>query len=276
MTDKRLAVLGGGSMGLAIATQLADSQFDSANIAVSTNTPASAARVAENHGWAAVAKEDSASANSLVAENADVILLAVKPAYVVEVLREIAPVLKPGALVVSVAAGITIASMEAALPAGTAVVRTMPNTPSSIGEGMTGIVRGSSVSDSQFHAASEMFLAVGDILVVEESMIDALSTVSGSGPAYVYLFAEKLIAAAEHLGFSSEDAARLVKQTFLGASLLMSESNAEPSELRRGVTSPNGTTMQAIARFEAGGLDETFVAAVESALARAREIAAGN
>jgi pyrroline-5-carboxylate reductase len=275
MTDKRLAVLGGGSMGLAIATQLADSQFDSANISVSTNSAESALRVAENHGWAAVAKADTANANALVAEGADVVLVSVKPAYVAEVLGEIASVLKPGALVVSVAAGITLATMEAVLPAGTAVVRTMPNTPSSIGEGMTGLVRGSSVTDAQFHAASEMFLAVGDILVVEESMIDALSTISGSGPAYVYLFAEKLIAAAEHLGFSSEDAALLVKQTFLGASLLMSESNDEPSELRRRVTSPNGTTMQAIAKFEAGGMDATFVAAVESALNRAKEIAAG-
>ena len=262
-------------MGLAIATQLADSQFDSANISVSTNSAESALRVAENHGWAAVAKADTANANALVAEGADVVLVSVKPAYVAEVLGEIASVLKPGALVVSVAAGITLATMEAALPAGTAVVRTMPNTPSSIGEGMTGLVRGSNVTDAQFHAASEMFLAVGDILVVEESMIDALSTISGSGPAYVYLFAEKLIAAAEHLGFSSEDAARLVKQTFLGASLLMSESNDEPSELRRRVTSPNGTTMQAIAKFEAGGLDATFVAAVEAALNRAKEIAAG-
>jgi pyrroline-5-carboxylate reductase len=191
---------------------------------------------------------------------------------ILETLKEVSAVLKPNCLVVSVAAGITTAAMEQQLSGNAAVVRAMPNTPSVVGLGVTGISKGSKVSDEQLDLAVKLFSSVGKVLVVDESKIDALSTISGSGPAYVFYFAEKLIAAAKSLGFSEHEASLMVKETFLGSATLLATSTSSPEELRQQVTSPNGTTMQATGRFDAADLEKVFIEATEAALARAKEL----
>lgn len=279
MDIKRIAILGSGSMGTAILSGLLASGFDSAAVTVSTKSKASADKLADQLGVLAYSLEaDSdanASANIKAVRGADVVLVAVKPGYVVETLREVSADLVGGALVISVAAGITTKSMQDALPHGVRVVRAMPNTPAIVGRAVTGIAPGAEATEADLNRAIELFETVGSVAVIDESQIDALSTISGSGPAYVFYFMEQLTAAAIHHGFTHEQADLLVQQTFLGAAELVLATGSEPAQLRRQVTSPNGTTERAIATFDEAKLRDVFIAATEAALARAREIAAG-
>lgn len=263
-------------MGTAILDGLIASGLDAANISVSTNTAASALAIENKHGVAAFSLEEDSVNNLAAIDEADVIIMATKPYLITEVLESlVAPQLKPSALIISVAAGITTANMEAALKLGNPVVRAMPNTPAIVGRALTGIALGSRATETHQILAEELFATVGKTLVVDESRIDALSTISGSGPAYVFFLIEQFVAAAKHQGFSDDEAKLLVNETFLGATELLVASGKEPADLRRQVTSPNGTTMQAIARMEKSNLDQMFIEATDAALARAREIAAG-
>ena len=272
MENTRIAILGTGSMGKAILSGLVAAGTSPANIRVTTKSQSSAQALATSHGIKATALESDSAANSLAAKDADLVILAVKPNMILETLKEVASVLKPNCLVVSVAAGITTQAMEEALSGNQAVVRAMPNTPSVVGLGVTGISKGSNVSAEQLDIAVKLFSSVGKVLVVDESKIDALSTISGSGPAYVFYFAEKLITAAKSLGFSDSEASMMVKETFLGSATLLATSASSPVELRQQVTSPNGTTMQATGRFDAADLEKVFIEATEAALARAKEL----
>ena len=267
-------------MGTAILDGLIASGLSPDKIKVSTKTAASAAKLANRHTVSAFSIEElgqAEDANLAAAADADVIIVAVKPAYVIETLEHLrAPQLKADALVISVAAGITTDAMQAALPQGNAVIRAMPNTPAIVGRAMTGIALGSRATSENSELAEQLFATVGKTLVVEENRIDALSTISGSGPAYVFLLVQEFVKAAQHHGFTAEEAILLVNETFLGATELLVASGKDPAELRRQVTSPNGTTMQAIARMQAANLHQMFIEATDAALARAKEIAAGN
>jgi pyrroline-5-carboxylate reductase len=272
METKQIAIIGTGSMGKAILSGLLAAGTSPANIRVTTKSKASAEAISSNYGVQASAQESDSATNTSAVKDADLVILAVKPNMILETLEEIALALKPNCLVVSVAAGITTASMEEAISGEASVVRAMPNTPSVLGLGVTGISKGSNVSSEQLDLAVELFSSVGKVLVVEESKIDALSTISGSGPAYVFYFAEKLINAAKALGFSDQEASRMVKETFLGSSTLLATSPDSPEQLRKQVTSPNGTTMQATGRFDEADLEKIFIEATEAALARAKEL----
>jgi len=263
-------------MGTAILDGLIASGTDVANISVSTKTAASALAIFEKHRVATFSLEESVANNLATVDRADVIIVATKPYLITEVLEELVePHLKPGALIISVAAGITTQTMESALPLGNPVVRAMPNTPAIVGRAVTGIAAGARATEEHLKLAEELFATVGKTVVVDEDRIDALSTISGSGPAYVFFLIEQFIAAAKHQGFTDEEAKLLVNETFLGATELLVASGKAPAELRRQVTSPNGTTMQAIARMQEANLDQMFIEATDAALARAREIAAG-
>ena len=262
-------------MGTAILSGLLASGFPAEKVTITTKSAASAAKLADELGVNAISQEHQATANQDAVVGADVVLVAVKPAYVVEVLKEAANKIHENTLVISVAAGTTTASMEVVLPSSVAVVRSMPNTPAIVGRAVTGVSTGSRVSDNQLETALELFETVGRVVVLPESQIDALSTISGSGPAYVFYLIEQLTEAAQNMGFGEDIAAMLVEETFAGATELLSASNQSPAELRRQVTSPNGTTMQAIAVMEKGELASLFTKATEAALARAKEIAAG-
>jgi pyrroline-5-carboxylate reductase len=272
MKTKQIAILGTGSMGQAILSGLLAAGTSPANIRVTTKSKASADAISSNHGVQATALESDSAANSLSAKDADLVILAVKPNMILETLKDVASGLKPNCLVVSVAAGITTAAMQEQLSGNAAVVRAMPNTPSVVGLGVTGISKGSNVTEQQLDLAVKLFSSVGKVLVVDENKIDALSTISGSGPAYVFYFAEKLITAAKSHGFSETEASLMVKETFLGSATLLATSSSTPEELRQQVSSPNGTTMQATGRFDAADLEKVFIEATEAALARAKEL----
>jgi len=272
----KIAILGSGSMGTAILSGLLKAGFDAGAITVSTKSAASAVKLATEMGVTSFSAERNADANSRAVEGADVVLVAVKPMYVTQVLAEVAGTLSSRALIISVAAGITNAAMEASVPASVAVIRAMPNTPAIVGRAVTGLARGSRATDAQLTNAVSLFETVGKVVVLDESKIDELTSISGSGPAYVFFLIEQLTAAAVELGFDAETASLLVSETFLGASELLVSSGKAPAELRRQVTSPNGTTERAIGVLSEGGLAQLFERATRAAVARAKEISAGN
>ena len=272
METNKISILGTGSMGKAILSGLVGAGNNPSTIHVTTKSVSRADEISAKYGVTATSLESNTNANSLCAAGAELLILAVKPNLILETLQEVAKGLKPESLVISVAAGITTSAMEQALGNSSSVIRAMPNTPSVLGLGVTGIAAGSSVSDEQLEKAIKLFTNVGKVLVVEESKIDALSTISGSGPAYVFYFAEKLITAAKSLGFSDQEAKLMVNETFLGSATLLANSTHSAEELRAQVTSPNGTTMQATARFDAADLEKVFIEATGAALARAKEL----
>jgi pyrroline-5-carboxylate reductase len=272
MENNKIAVIGAGSMGGAILSGLIASGTAADSITASTATTQSAKALSDKFGIKSFAIDASPSANSDASQGADVLLIAVKPAKVLETLEEIKASVKDGALVISVAAGVTTESMEQAIGSKASVIRAMPNTPSIVGHGVTGIAKGKSANDNQLALAKDLFETVGQVIVVDEEKINALSTISGSGPAYVFYFAEKLMTAAKKMGFSEKEANLMVRATFLGSATLLAASSDSPETLRAQVTSPNGTTMQATARFDEAELEKVFIEATEAALARAIEL----
>ena len=272
MENNRIAIIGAGSMGTAILSGLIAAGTAAESITASTATTQSSKALSDKFGIKSFALDSSPSANADAAENADVLLIAVKPAKVLSTLEEIKDSVKDGALIISVAAGVTTESMEQAIGSKASVIRAMPNTPSIVGHGVTGIAKGKSANDNQLAVAKALFETVGQVLVVDEEKINALSTISGSGPAYVFYFAEKLMNAARKMGFSEKEANLMVRSTFLGSATLLAVSSESPETLRAQVTSPGGTTMQATARFDEADLERVFIEATEAALARAIEL----
>lgn len=272
-----LAFLGAGSMGGAILHGVVASGLSIDGGIIATNrTKEKAASLADLEGVTAIALEEQSAGNTDAAAAARIVLVGVKPGMVPDLLREIAPALRDDAIVVSLAAGVTLATYSEHLGADVSVIRSMPNTPSTVGKGVTGLAAGAAASSDDLAVVRRLFELVGVVVEVPEDKIDALSTISGSGPAYVFLLIEELTKAAIGKGFSEEDARLMAEQTFIGATALLAGSGKEPSELRRLVTSPKGTTERAIAVLQDAHLDEVFAAATDAALARAREMAAGN
>ncbi len=268
-----IAFIGAGSMGGAIIHGLVASGIPvSGGIRAVNRTEAKAAPL-RTLGVTSLAYETDDDATERILRGAKVVVLGVKPAGVHDVLDEIKELLEPDAVVVSIAAGVTLASMEDRIPH--AVVRTMPNTPSLVGKGLTGIAPGHRATASIIALVSRVFEAVGRVLVLPEDRIDALSAISGSGPAYVYLLAEALAEAAQRLGFSPEDARLLADGTFVGAGALLDATGEDPAELRRRVTSPKGTTERAIAVLQSADLPTLFANAGAAAIARSSELARG-
>src|SRR6185312_507403 len=270
-----ISILGAGSMGGAILSGLLQPGVTvDGGIRVTNRTEEKAALLRSDAVLSYATQQDPA-ANLAAVAGARLVIVAVNPQVVPELLREIGPALDPGTVVVSVAVGVTIETFEAALPSSVAVLRAMPNTPAIVGRGVTGLSAGTRSSAEDLALASALFATVGEVVVVPESKIDALSTISGSGPAYVFYLIEELTRAAVDLGFSASEAATMVNGTFLGAAELLAASGRSPQELRRQVTSPKGTTERAIAELEQGGVKHLFDRATSAALARARELAAG-
>lgn len=201
----------------------------------------------------------------------DVILVAVKPQHVATALAPLAGRLTMDQTVISIAAGIAISAVEEVL-GDVPVVRCMPNTPALVGAGMAAIAPGRLATDEHLRVAAEILSAVGSVVRVEEQALDAVTAVSGSGPAYVFLLAEAMTAAALEQGLTAETADTLVRQTIKGSGQLLASSPEEPSELRRKVTSPGGTTEAAIGVFESGGFAALVAAAIDAAAVRSREL----
>ncbi|AZS39555.1 MULTISPECIES: pyrroline-5-carboxylate reductase [Microbacterium] len=271
-----LAFLGAGSMGGAILRGVVASgvRIDG-GITATNRTAEKAEAFAGLDEVTSIALADRPEGNVEAAAGARIVLVGVKPAMVPDLLREIAPHLAADAIVVSVAAGVTLQTFADVLGSEARVIRSMPNTPSTVRKGVTGLAAGAAVPAEDIALVRRLFETVGAVVEVPESQIDALSTISGSGPAYVYLLIEELTKAAVGMGFTDADARLMVEQTFIGATALLDASGEAPAELRRRVTSPKGTTERAVAVLQEARLDRTFAEAADAALARARELAAG-
>ncbi|MEL5991682.1 pyrroline-5-carboxylate reductase [Microbacterium phosphatis] len=272
-----LAFLGAGSMGGAILRGVVASGIPTQGPILATNrTAARAAGLAGLDGVESIALEEEQEGNLRAAAEARVILVGVKPAMVPDLLRDIAPQLRDDAIVVSLAAGVTLATYASILGEGVTVLRSMPNTPSLVGKGVTGLAAPEGAPEEAIRIARTLFETVGTVIEVPEERIDALSSISGSGPAYVYLLIEELTKAAVGKGFDEEAARAMVEGTFIGAAALLAHTGEEPAELRRQVTSPKGTTERAVAVLQEAKLSELFARATDAAVARAKELAAGD
>ena len=220
-------------------------------------------------------KVQSNTQNTVVAAEGAVVVLAVKPQQMAQVLSEIAPILKKTQpLIISIAAGVTTERMQKALGYKASIVRCMPNTPALVLTGATGMFANNQVEEHQKSLAKNILGAVGIALWVDtEEKLDAVTALSGSGPAYFFLVMEAMMAAGRQMGLDEVSARQLTLQTALGAAQMAITSDEDPSELRRKVTSPGGTTEKAIESFEAGGLRELFAKALAAAEQRSKELA---
>ena len=210
--------------------------------------------------------------NAAAAKDAEVVVLSVKPQALDKVLVEIAPSIGPTHVIVSVAAGVPIAAIERRLGAGARIVRAMPNTPCLVGRGATALAAGEHATKADLALATAMFDSVGLTTVVDEYLLDAVTGLSGSGPAYIFLLIEALSDAGVKVGLSRHQALKLAAQTVLGSAHLLLETNQHPGHLKDQVTSPGGTAIAGLHTLEAGGLRTTLIDAVEAATKRAREL----
>jgi pyrroline-5-carboxylate reductase len=214
--------------------------------------------------------------NREAVRGADVILLAVKPPTVADVLDEICAEVKPGMLLVSVAASVSTKTIERHLPEKVAVVRAMPNTPCAVGSGMTGLASGSHAGEAHLELARAMFEAVGRAIVVDEKYMDAVTGLSASGPAFVYIILESLAEGGVKVGLPRDVATLLAAQTMLGAARTVLETGDHPALLKDGVTTPAGCTIDGIMEMEDGKVRSTLIKAVVKATERAKELISGS
>lgn len=266
---QHISFLGCGSMNGAILTGLLAAGLPATQVTATVRNPEKASSLSRQHGVSVLSSTEDTSANRTAAAEADVVLLGVKPVGILDLAREISPALKPGTVVISVAAAISIEMLEAALPQGQPVIRSMPNTPSSLGRGVLSISAGTSATSELMDQARAILGAAGTVVEIPEEQVDALSAVSGSGPAYAFYLAEAMAAAGVKLGLDEELAKLLAVQTVAGAGFMLAEEGADATALRKAVTSPNGTTERAIATFDEQGLPDIVAAGARAAAERA-------
>jgi pyrroline-5-carboxylate reductase len=264
---KRIAILGTGRIGEALLAGLVSSGWT--DIVATSRNEARTTELHERHGV------DATTSNADAVAGAAVVVVAVKPQDIDALLASISDAVTPEQTVLTVAAAIPTAYIEARLPEGVPVVRAMPNAPSTVHEGMAGIAAGAHAGDEQLAVAEEVLSHLGRVVRVPESAMDAITAVSGSGPAYFALLAEAMIEAGILLGLSREISTTLVVQTMLGTAKQLRDEGMHPVELREAVTSPGGTTIAAIRELEQAGVRAAFLNAIQAAMTRARELASG-
>lgn len=268
LQEQRMFFLGAGSMGEAMikgligARQLVPGQITVANRQREERLQTL------RHTYGVRLSQDRLSE---IAET-DILVLAVKPFDVVNLLREIAPVITSRHLIISVAAGITTATIEACLTEKSAIVRAMPNASSFVQESATALCYGQYVTSAQQEIAQQIFASIGTSVIVPEEQMDAVTGLSGSGPAYFYYIVEALLQAGQENGLSAETSRALLLQTMHGAIAMLQETGKDAHELRRQVTSPNGTTMAGITVLDQGNGQQLFAQAVKRATERAVEM----
>jgi pyrroline-5-carboxylate reductase len=246
---------------------------DPADIVATVRRAERAAELAErHHGITAIAGEEEPENNKQAATGSSVVILGVKPVGIADLAREIGDSLAPDTIVISVAAAVSLEQLEAALPAGQPVIRTMPNTPAKLGRGVVSVSPGTHCTAPQLQLAKDLLSAAGTVVEIPEDQVDALSAVSGSGPAYAFYLAEAMAAAGVELGLDPELSLLIARETVAGAGFMLAEPGADPSALRRAVTSPNGTTERAIATFDERGLPAIVADGARAAAERAAEI----
>ena len=262
-----LALLGAGKMGGILLSAFMRSGLFSANrITATVAHPERATALTARLGL------HCTTGNLAAAQTADILLLGVKPTQVADLMREIRPALGTDKLVISIAASVTTSAIEEAAGQPIAVIRAMPNTPARLGAGMTALVRGRYATAEQMQVAERMFQTVGRTVVVDEKHMDAVTGLSGSGPAFVYIILEALAEAGVNVGLPREIATELAAQTTYGASRMVLETGAHPALLKDEVTTPAGCTVDGILELEEGGLRVTLINAVKRPTERAREL----
>ncbi len=267
---RRVAILGCGKIGEALVSGLLSSGWrDPGEIVVTARRDEHAAELRERH--AAEVTNDNAAAVA----GAVLVVVSVKPQDLDALLGEIRAALTPDQTVLSVAAAIPTSAIEGRLAEGIPVVRAMPNAPATVHEGIAGICAGAHASDEHLALAEECLSHLGAVVRLPERYMDAVTAVSGSGPAYFALLAEAMIEAGILLGLSREVSTQLVVQTMLGTGVLLRDEKMHPVELREAVTSPGGTTIRAIHELEQAGVRAAFLNAIQAAMERSRELAAG-
>ena len=266
----KLAVLGAGKMGQAlVAGLLASGWRKPGEITVTARTPERITYLGDKHGV------ESTLDNAMAVAGADVIVLSVKPQDIDALLSEISDHVTPQQTILSVVAAIPTAHIESLLSDDVPVVRAMPNTPSVVHEGVAGIAGGRHAEDKHVALAAEVLSHVGSVVIVPEKYLDAVTAISGSGPAYFALLAEAMIEGGILLGLSREVSTQLVVQTMLGSAKLLRDEKMHPVELREMVTSPGGTTTRAIQVLEQSGVRAAFLNAIQAAMERSQELAHG-
>lgn len=270
-SPRAVAVLGAGKMGEILARGISRSGLVPPDqIYLADVNAQRSVQLAELHGF------QVAESNVAAAGAANIILLAVKPQDVETVLRQIDPVIGSDHLLVSIAAGVTTARIEWVLASDCRVVRAMPNAASAVGEGITAICAGSSADSSDLDVAEQMLSGAGKVLRISERYIDAVTAVSGSGPAYFALFAEAMVDAGVSIGLARTIATELVVQTMVGTAAMLAQGGMHPLEIREAVTSPGGTTAMALRELERAGVRAGVSNAIQAALDRARALAAAD
>ena len=260
-----VAVLGAGKIGEALLSGLLAAGRSAEELLFTERHPERAAELTAKHGVASVGVAEAAA-------RADVLVIAVKPQDIAPVLAELAPVLRPDTLVVTLCAGLPIALFEGALPEGTPVVRVMPNTPMLVGEAMSAVSPGTHATAEQLGVVEKMLASVGRVVQVPEAQQDAVTALSGSGPAYFFFLVEAMIDAGILLGLPRTVVAELIVQSAYGAALMLRESADHPVLLREAVTSPAGTTIAAIRELERHGVRAALIDAIEAARDRSVEL----
>jgi len=270
LREKRVAFIGCGNMGsVLISGTLSSGLISKDKVLVTDIRPERLEYIREREGISITEK------NREAVEKSDVIVLAVKPQVIGKVLSEIRDVVTGDKVIISIAAGITTGFIEEALGKEVPVVRVMPNTPCLVKTGASGISPGKYAGEEEETIAEEMFRGVGIVVKVPEQMLDAVTALSGSGPAYIFYIIESLIEAGMEMGLSEDDARKLVSQTVLGAARMFVETGESPQVLRAKVTSPGGTTEAALKYLEEEGFQKILIAAVKEAAKRSKELSTG-
>ncbi|TMA27477.1 MAG: pyrroline-5-carboxylate reductase [Deltaproteobacteria bacterium] len=266
VTDKKLGFIGAGNMGEALLKGLLSTRAAKPEqVFVSARRAERVQELQKTYGI-------KGGSNAEVARQSEVIVLAVKPQILDQVLRDIASDISREKLIISVAAGVPIAAIERRLHPPMRVIRAMPNTPATVGAAATALARGEHATDADLMTAQTIFDSVGLTVVLEEAQLDAVTGLSGSGPAYLFLIIEALADAGVKVGLSRRASLQLAAQTVLGSAKLLIESGQHPGMLKDGVTSPGGTAIAGLHTLEAGGLRNVLMNAVEAATRRSREL----
>ena len=269
--ERKIAVLGAGQIGEALISGLLSSGWRTpVELAASTRREERAAELRERHGI------EVTLSNADAAAGAALVVIAVKPQDIEALLGEIGPLIQPEQTVLSIAAAIPTTTIERQLGSGVPVVRAMPNTPAVVHEGMAAVCAGAHAAEEHLTLAEEALRHLGAVVRVSEPYMDAVTAVSGSGPAYFALLAEAMIEAGILLGLSREVSTQLVVQTMLGTAKQLRDQKMHPVELREMVTSPGGTTIAAIRELEQAGVRAAFLNAIQAAMDRSRELASGD
>jgi pyrroline-5-carboxylate reductase len=271
MSDRRIAILGAGRLGESMLRGFLSSGWREPSDVVVTSR-----RAERRDALTALYGVEATADNAAAIGGAGIVVVAVKPQDIDALLGEIGEHLTPEQTVVSVAAAIPTARIETHIARGVPVVRAMPNAPAVVHEGMAGICAGAHAGDEHLAQAEELLSHLGRVVRVPESWMDAITAVSGSGPAYFALLAEAMIEAGILLGLSREVSTTLVVQTMFGTAKQLRDQGMHPVELRESVTSPGGTTIAAIRELEQAGVRAAFLNAIQAAMDRARELAEGD